>query len=115
MSNSVIEAPAVPQQSRVSETCTTAVLEVGRDNRLKIINNHMTLTSQGWYFDIVEIYNQILDNSCSFEQIIKNGGFWFPKGQLNLLYLTLLSCVAAFLGEWENMKLYLKRLQGEMR
>lgn len=40
---------------------------------------------------------------------------WFAKGQLNnLLYLSLLSCVA-FLGEWENMKPYLTHLQGEMR
>lgn len=55
MSNAVIEAQALPQQSQVSEICITAVVEVGRDNRLNESKNDTTLTNQGWYLDIVEI------------------------------------------------------------
>lgn len=55
MSNAVIEAQALPQQSQVSEICITAVVEVRRDSRLNESKNDTTLTNQGWYLDIVEI------------------------------------------------------------
>jgi len=56
MSNAVIEAQALPQQSQVSEICITAVVEVGRDSRLNESKNDTTMTNHGWYSDIVEIY-----------------------------------------------------------
>lgn len=47
MSNAVIEAQALPQQSQVFEICITAVVEVGRDSRLNESKNDTTLTNHG--------------------------------------------------------------------